>query len=237
MQPDIEPEPDRGLRRSDGGGTLLALKSKGLVRFVHAGAGARTTRYGHKADERWRLDPLEQAALAVLLLRGPQTTAEVRTRAERLCPDETGDVEAALDTLTARTPNPFPVRLAHVPGEPRDPLGPGARRRWPGDRRRHAALRGSDRPRGPRGLVVPRSSTTSSEAVVGLATRVTAVEERLRTRWTAMRSRPPTSASRASIVTSRHRLDSVGPDRDRGPPRRPSRRSLARIESLLADLL
>ena len=30
--------------------TLLALKSKGLVRFVHAGAGARTTRYGHKAD-------------------------------------------------------------------------------------------------------------------------------------------------------------------------------------------
>src|SRR4051794_5061806 len=97
--------------------TLLALKSKGLVRFVHAGAGARTTRYGHKADERWRLDPLEQAALAVLLLRGPQTTAEVRTRAERLCPGETGDVEAALDTLAARMPNPFAVRLARAPGE------------------------------------------------------------------------------------------------------------------------
>lgn len=100
--------------------TLIALKSKGLVRFVHAGAGARSTRYAHRADERWRLTPVELATLAVLLLRGPQTTAEIRSRAERLCPDGTDDpddVDSALDTLAGRSPTPLAVRLARRPNE------------------------------------------------------------------------------------------------------------------------
>ena len=213
--------------------TLLALKSKGLVGFVHAGAGSRTTRYRHKADERWRLDPLEQAALAALLLRGPQTTGEVRTRAERLCPGATGDVEAALDTLAARTPNPFAVRLARAPGEreirwaqvladggpvvvggtlPTDgPIDPGDTS-WTVD------------PQPP-----------SSADVDGLATRVAAVEDRL---------------DALSPDGLEHQLEGAGrPDLDRPAPsdhdglagveRRLAsiEAQLARIETILGDLL
>src|SRR4030095_1900291 len=67
--------------------TLLALKSKGLARFVLARApGERTTRYRHRADERWRLGRGDLAVLATLLLHGVQTVSEVRERARRLAP-------------------------------------------------------------------------------------------------------------------------------------------------------
>ena len=100
---------------------LLELKSVGLVRFVHPSHGGRTTRYRHTADERWRLEPGELLALAALALRGPQTTNDVRSRIERLLPaGETSSVEAMLDTLTARSPEPFAARITRRPGERED---------------------------------------------------------------------------------------------------------------------
>lgn len=95
---------------------LLSLKSMGLVRFVHPSHGGRTTRYRHSADERWRLTPAELGVLAVLVLRGPQTVNEVRARAARHL-DEGGTVEEILDTLAARSPEPFAARLERGPGE------------------------------------------------------------------------------------------------------------------------
>jgi uncharacterized protein len=92
--------------------TLLALKSKGLARFVPPVRGDRLARYGHRADERWRMGPEELAVLAVLLLGGPQTVTEVRARAQRL--HELGgvtEVDAVLDTLAARTPKPLAARI------------------------------------------------------------------------------------------------------------------------------
>jgi uncharacterized protein YceH (UPF0502 family) len=93
--------------------TLLALKSKGLARFVLARAPAeRTTRYRHRADERWRLGRGDLAVLATLLLHGVQTVSEVRERARRLAPfADPADVDAVLDMLAARTPTPFAARL------------------------------------------------------------------------------------------------------------------------------
>jgi uncharacterized protein YceH (UPF0502 family) len=93
--------------------TLLALKSKGLARFVLARApGERTTRYRHRADERWRLGRGDLAVLATLLLHGVQTVSEVRERARRLAPfADPADVDAVLDMLAARTPTPFAARL------------------------------------------------------------------------------------------------------------------------------
>jgi uncharacterized protein YceH (UPF0502 family) len=97
---------------------LLSLKSQGLVRFVHASHGARTVKYRHVADERWHLERPELAVLSVLLLRGPQTVGELRQRADRQHPfEDMGEVEAALDSLAARTPDPFVVRLDRRPGE------------------------------------------------------------------------------------------------------------------------
>jgi uncharacterized protein YceH (UPF0502 family) len=93
--------------------TLLALKSKGLARFVLARTpGERTTRYRHRADERWRLGRGDLAVLAALLLHGVQTVSEVRERARRLAPfADPADVDAVLDMLAARTPTPFAARL------------------------------------------------------------------------------------------------------------------------------
>jgi uncharacterized protein YceH (UPF0502 family) len=93
--------------------TLLALKSKGLARFVLARApGERTTRYGHRADERWRLGRADLAVLATLLLQGVQTVSEVREHARGLVPfADPSDVDAVLDMLAARTPTPFAARL------------------------------------------------------------------------------------------------------------------------------
>ncbi|MGH9230500.1 MAG: DUF480 domain-containing protein [Acidimicrobiales bacterium] len=92
--------------------TLLALKSKGLARSdLGRAPGERTTRYRHRAGERWRMGPGDLAVLAVLLLHGVQTVSEVRERARRLAPfADPADVDAVLDMLAARTPTPFAAR-------------------------------------------------------------------------------------------------------------------------------
>lgn len=98
--------------------TLLALKSRGLARFVGPTSAVPTTRYRHRADERWRMGPAELAVLAVLLLGGVQTVSEVRANVQRLHPHlERGEVEALLDTLAARTPRPFAARVGRRRGD------------------------------------------------------------------------------------------------------------------------
>jgi uncharacterized protein YceH (UPF0502 family) len=98
--------------------TLLALKSRGLARFVAPTVEVRTTRYRQRADERWRMGPADLAVLAVLLLRGEQSVGEVRGQAQRLHPfGSPGEVDAVLDALAARTPQPFAARVPPRPGD------------------------------------------------------------------------------------------------------------------------
>ena len=103
--------------------TLTGLKSQGMLRFVHPSHGRSVTRYRQVADEAWGLTPESSAVLAVLMLRGPQTAAELRTRTERLHRfDTVEDVEAALRDLVAaghaelleRLPGHKEARLAAV---------------------------------------------------------------------------------------------------------------------------
>jgi hypothetical protein len=101
-------------------GTVLraldTLKGKGLVRFVHAAHGARTTKYRQVLDEALELGPAELAALSALLLRGPQTAAEVRARTERQHTfDSVGEVEGILGELAGRQP-PLVRLLEREPG-------------------------------------------------------------------------------------------------------------------------
>jgi uncharacterized protein YceH (UPF0502 family) len=82
----------------------LALKAVGFARVVYPGSGERATKYRHIAQDALGVDRPEQAVLAVLLLRGPQTLAELRTRTERLHPFGAGELDATLDALAGRSP-------------------------------------------------------------------------------------------------------------------------------------
>ena len=89
----------------------LALKAVGFARVVYPGSGERATKYRHVVQDALGIDGPEQAVLAVLLLRGPQTVAELRTRTERLHTFGPGELDATLDGLAAREP-PILARIA-----------------------------------------------------------------------------------------------------------------------------
>jgi uncharacterized protein YceH (UPF0502 family) len=79
-----------------------SLKGRGMARVVHPGAGSRSTKYRHVLDEALGLEDDRLSVLAVLLLRGPQTLNELRTRTERLHAFESNDeLESALEGLAA----------------------------------------------------------------------------------------------------------------------------------------
>lgn len=79
-------------------------------------AGARVAKYEHRMRLRWTLEQDRLAALVMLMLRGPQTAAEVRSRAGRM--HEFGNVaavEEALQFLIDKYP-PLAAKLARAPG-------------------------------------------------------------------------------------------------------------------------
>lgn len=79
---------------------LSSLKEAGLVRFVHPGHGRSATRYRQVLDERFGLDARSLSVLTVLVLRGPQTVGELRTRTERMADfGSLDDVETELGRL------------------------------------------------------------------------------------------------------------------------------------------
>ena len=102
-------------------GALDGLREKGFARVIHAGGGNRTTKYRHVLDEALGLDARELSLLTVLLLRGPQTLKELRTRTERMADfDSIEDVERDLVRLSERD-EPLTLLLEKEPGrrEPR----------------------------------------------------------------------------------------------------------------------
>lgn len=96
---------------------LSTLKEKGLARFVLPSHGRSVVRFRQVLDERLGLDERQMALLGVLLLRGPQTAAELRGRTERMASfDSTEDVERDLEGLS-RGEEPFVTLLARRPGQ------------------------------------------------------------------------------------------------------------------------
>lgn len=72
-------------------GALDRLRGKRLV-TAFSGANARAIKYKHRFGERFPVEPLAQAMLTELMLRGPQTTAGLRGNCERMAavPDLAG---------------------------------------------------------------------------------------------------------------------------------------------------
>jgi uncharacterized protein YceH (UPF0502 family) len=95
---------------------LEGLRNQKLV-FVFEGAASRVVKYGQKLADTLGLSPAEIAALCVLMLRGPQTTGEIRGRSGRLHEFASLDeVESTLQTLATRSPKPLVVRLPRQTG-------------------------------------------------------------------------------------------------------------------------
>ncbi len=92
---------------------LEGLSRRGWVRLA-SGVGSRAVKYRHLLDQALSLDDAELSLLAVLMLRGPQTVAELRQRSERLHPFEQGEVEATLTRLIERE---YAGRHPNRPGE------------------------------------------------------------------------------------------------------------------------
>jgi uncharacterized protein YceH (UPF0502 family) len=93
-----------------------ALREKKLGSVVF-GAGSRVQKYRHKLLEHYELTPAEVALLCVLLLRGPQTPGELRSRTERMHPFESvAEVEARLEEL-GRGSAPLVRALEARPGQ------------------------------------------------------------------------------------------------------------------------
>jgi uncharacterized protein YceH (UPF0502 family) len=94
---------------------LHSLDGQSLVRSVSA-SDSRVTKYEHRLQETFNFYRHEVAILCVLLLRGPQTPGELRTRAERMHPfDDLSAVQSSLQHLMKRDP-PLAKVLPRQPG-------------------------------------------------------------------------------------------------------------------------
>jgi len=94
---------------------------KYLVSDRSAGYGGRVTKYKHRFCNTefgsLKFTSQELGIVCVLLLRGPQTPGELRSRTNRLCEfADSAAVEAALAGLMTREDGPFVARLARSPG-------------------------------------------------------------------------------------------------------------------------
>jgi uncharacterized protein YceH (UPF0502 family) len=93
------------------------MREKKLVWLVTM-AGSRVAKYRHAFLDVYHVPDSAVALLSELLLRGPQTAAELRARAERMHPyADTATVEALLQELQAHREGPFVVKLAREPGK------------------------------------------------------------------------------------------------------------------------
>lgn len=103
----------------DVNGAVERLMRRGLAGTT-AGAGHRVVKVRHLLDRALDLSRRELAALTVLLLRGPQTPGEIKTRTNRLAEfASVGDVEEALWMLSDRE-QPLVMTLGREPGQSAD---------------------------------------------------------------------------------------------------------------------
>ena len=99
--------------------TLDTLARKHFV-IEKSGFGSRVPKYQHRFCNTeygtLKLTAQELAIVCELLVRGPQTPGELRTRASRMATfSDVAQVEAALESLRARADGPFVVQLPREP--------------------------------------------------------------------------------------------------------------------------
>ncbi len=113
-------DPVMTLSENDVRDALASLTRRKLV-SQRDQASARVAKFEHLVRLRYSLPPAEQAVMAVLMLRGPQTPGEIRQRTERMHTfADIAAVETVLEHLSEKYP-PMVTALPRAPGtkEPR----------------------------------------------------------------------------------------------------------------------
>lgn len=106
-------DPVMNASESDVAAVLDELKAMSLVNSV---SGSRVARFEHNMKRVLGIPGQSEALLAVLMLRGPQTSAELRINCERIHRfADVSSVEGFLDELAAREPA-LAVKLPKAPG-------------------------------------------------------------------------------------------------------------------------
>jgi uncharacterized protein len=96
---------------------LVAVDGLKGLSLVFEGSGSRVVKFEHNTPRSLHLPTQAVALLAVLMLRGPQTSAELRLNSERLHRfADISSVDGFLDELAAKTP-PMVLKLARAAGE------------------------------------------------------------------------------------------------------------------------
>lgn len=127
-------EPVMDLTEDDVRAALDRLREHVLVWSTQ---GARSERFEHNLDRRWELDPPAKAVITELLLRGPQTPGELRSRSGRAYSwSSLAEVEEVLRRLAAggeplvvelpRQPGQKEARWMHLVGESAAPAAPAS---------------------------------------------------------------------------------------------------------------
>ncbi|MGI4829107.1 MAG: YceH family protein [Janthinobacterium lividum] len=154
-------DPLMSLSEAEVRGALFSLEELNLVRVL---ADARVSKFEHRLRDQLNLRRDEIALVCLLLLRGPQTAAELRARADRLYAfDDNAAAQATLERLAGRedpVTRPFPRQAGAREG------------RW------QQLLTGvQEEPVGAGSLMAEKSRGQDAD---GMAERLAALEERVR---------------------------------------------------------
>jgi uncharacterized protein YceH (UPF0502 family) len=96
---------------------LDSLREKNLA-YVFHGSTSRVPKYKHVAPEILQLNPAELAVITVLMLSGPQTVGEIRTRGSRLYDFKSmEEVDETVHALSTRESDPLVVKLPRQAGQ------------------------------------------------------------------------------------------------------------------------
>jgi uncharacterized protein YceH (UPF0502 family) len=97
-----------------------AVDALHTLNLVFEASGSRVARYEHNMGRTMALPSQSVALLAILMLRGPQTSSELRANCDRLHRfADVSSVEAFLDELAARSPDKggaLALKLPRAPG-------------------------------------------------------------------------------------------------------------------------
>ncbi|MEQ6291108.1 YceH family protein [Vogesella sp. GCM10023246] len=108
-------EPVLSLSEGELSAALDSLLAQKLV-SERLPAGSRVAKYEHRLNYAWNIDGARLAVLGLLLLRGAQTSAELRSRAGRMYSfSGVEEVDTALNALADKYP-PLVEKLPRQPG-------------------------------------------------------------------------------------------------------------------------